>query len=370
MASRAATAAPLLVLLALLYCCCPAVVGYDYVPVTSLFHVDGATGVKSTDTRTCLSNGGYLASEATALLHTADAQMIESTTGQTVYYAFLGGGIVQAPNMSSAELGFCPYRKLDPAFYVDPVYPQDRGSAALCYWRWYPGRWMEYESVTDLPYDQAHAGIIFYVGIDPSPSMRRYNDFPEFWYIDTGLYAPGMFAGHELVLARSAMTKDVPVWGDSYAQNGYVNAMGFAYNTTAIKETLKYWQLVCQAQGPIRLNYESADTTSALQGAWWAIFFVILFVLCLIVFLVVALCQDREDMDEPPEDAPDWAEKETMQRSVSKRYVSQRSFRAGNDDVSGGASGDTGSSSRASKEDAYEGESEEASAATGRASRR
>ncbi|KAK7198310.1 hypothetical protein NESM_000788800 [Novymonas esmeraldas] len=327
--------------------------GYDYVPVTSIMFAGSTGGVRSADAATCLEHGGYLASEATAFLHEADVQAIEQE-GLTTYYSFLGGGILQAPTMESNEFGFCPFDARDPDFRVS-VFPQTSGNLSVCYWRWSVGRWLEMPSSSGLPYDIGKVGIIFYRGYSSS-DQYRVNGFPSFFPYTASVPHPNAYLGHQLVLTRNAAYPNKAVWVDNWASGGYsyagITAEFPAGSTPA--STLKDWKVVCQSQGPLRLNYEMANTTSQLQERWWAIYFTILFVLCLITFLVVALCQEREDMDEPPEDAPEWAEKETAQRSVSHRYVSQRSFRR--DTSSTGSSGGDNSShgSNFSKEEEYE----------------
>ncbi|AYU75800.1 hypothetical protein LdCL_040007600 [Leishmania donovani] len=319
------------------------VCGYNFVTITSLFYVPGATGTRSEDAGMCLERGGYLATEATAVLHEADVQALESE-GFTTYYAFLGGGIVQPWHMESYEMGFCPFSIKDPDIWWDTSFSQTNGDNNNCYWRWSVGRWIEMPSTSGLPYDEGKTGIIFYRGQSTLGYDRQVNGFPLFFPFNPPMYHPNMQLGHHLVLYRGGLHPTEAVWGDTYARGGFTYGDNFANNPQLVEATLKDWRLVCQAQGPLRLNYETASASSQLQGRWWAVFFSILFVLCLITFLALVFCQEREDMDEPPEDAPEWAEKETAQRIVSRRYVSQRSFR-GNESSSSRNSLSDGSNS-------------------------
>ncbi|KAG5511620.1 hypothetical protein JKF63_07216 [Porcisia hertigi] len=314
------------VLLALLGGGTAGVRAYNFVPVISIFYVPGSSGTRSEDVGMCLDRGGYLATEATAALHEADVQTLESE-GFTTYYAFLGGAVEQQWHMESFEVGFCPFSNGDPDIWRDTSFSQAIGDNNNCYWRWSTGRWMDMPSTSGLPNDEDKRGIIFYQGQSALGFDRQVNGFPLFFPFDPPMYHPNVRLGHNLLLYRGGVHTKQAVWGDTYARGGFTYGDNFVGSPELVAATLKDWRLLCQAQGPLRLSYEMVDTTSQVQDRWWAIYFVIFFVLCLITFLVVALCQEREDMDEPPEDAPEWAELETARRAVSRRYVSQRSFR-------------------------------------------
>ncbi|KAG5487456.1 hypothetical protein LSCM1_07411 [Leishmania martiniquensis] len=326
MAAHAAAAATVTLVTVLLCYSATGARGYNFVTITSLFYVPGATGTRYEDEGMCLERGGYLATEATAVLHEADVQALESE-GFATYYAFLGGGIVQPWHMESFERGFCPFSSKDPDIWTDTPYSQTNGDNNNCYWRWSAGRWIAMPSSSGLPYDEDKTGIVFYRGQNALGYDRRVNGFPLFFPFGLPMYHPNVQLGHNLVLYRGGQHTAEAVWGDTYARGGFTYGDNFAGDPELVAATLKDWKLLCQTQGPLRLNYEVPNTSSQLQERWWAIYFAILVVLCLITFLVVALCQEREDMDEPPEDVPEWAEKETAQRTVSHRYVSQRSFR-------------------------------------------
>ncbi|KAG5507841.1 hypothetical protein JIQ42_07132 [Leishmania sp. Namibia] len=326
MAARAAAVAATSVVAVLLCYSATGARGYSFVAITSLFYVPGATGTRYEDEGKCLERGGYLATEATAVLHEADVEALESK-GFTTYYAFLGGGIVQPWHMESYEMGFCPFSIKDPDIWTDTPYSQTNGDNNNCYWRWSVGRWIDMPSTSGLPHDEDKTGIIFYRGQNALGDDRRVGGFPLFFPHDLPMYHPNAQLGHNLVLYRGGLHTTKAVWGDTYARGGFTYGDNFAGDPELVAATLKDWKLVCQTQGPLRLHYEAANTSSQLQERWWAIYFAILFVMCLVAFLVVALCQEREDMDEPPEDAPEWTEKEAAQRTVSHRYVSQRSFR-------------------------------------------
>ncbi|GET85625.1 hypothetical protein LtaPh_0402100 [Leishmania tarentolae] len=326
MTSHAAAAAVAAFAVVLLFYGTTGVCGYDFVTITSVFYVPDATGTRSEDEGLCRERGGYLATEATAMLHEADVQALESE-GFTTYYSFLGGGIVQPWHMESYMDGFCPFSMKDPDFWADSSFSQAIGNNSNCYWRWSVGRWGEMLSRSGLPNDVDKTGIIFYKGQSIAGYENQVNGFPLFFPFALPMFHPNVQLGHNLVLYRGGKHTDKAVWGDTYARGGFTYGDNFAGNPTLVQETLKDWKLVCQSQGPLRLSYETDRTSSPLQERWWAIFFAIIFVLCLIGFLVLLFCQEREDMDEPPEDAPDWTEKETSRRTVSRRYVSQRSFR-------------------------------------------
>ena len=344
--------------------CIGSVRGFDFVPITSLYYAGASTGSTAGDSAACLSKGGYLATEATEVLHSADIAAIKNAIGDTtIFYAYLGGGVNLQRGNQGGVPNFCPWSTYDPEYpsYIaiaSSGYPDD------CVYRWRVGRWEEMTSDAGQEPDEAHAGVAFYKG--QNSGIGAIYGFPTWWLRANSLNRPGISRGRYLLLFQNSETMNAglpPQWTDNYGLNGYTYAE-VPYNPEAGRKTLSSFYTVCQNQGPFRLNYEdpraSTSQKSDLQYVWWVIFFVILFVLCLIAFLVIAFCQEREDMDEPPEDAPEWAEQETEERRVSKSYVSQRSFHQSREasDLSSRHSGaGSNTSSTLSKNEHYEEES-------------
>ncbi|KPI82550.1 hypothetical protein ABL78_8440, partial [Leptomonas seymouri] len=312
--------------------CSGEVRSYDFVPIISVFHVGASSGTSSGDASICLSRGGYLATEATAVLHNADVAAIQNAIGAaTEFYAFLGGGVNLMRSRQGGVPGFCPWNLLDPELPTNILIPQI-GNIMDCIYRWRVGRWQSMTSDAGQIPDEAHSGIAFFRG----QRVRNFSiyGFPTWWFFGSDNTRPGFIQGRHVVLFQNGETTSVnlgPQWTDNFGLGGYTYAGGLSFVSRAAAATLPMFQTLCQGHGPLRMNYEdpraSSHQKSQLQYVWWVIFLVILFVICLIIFLALAFCQEREDMDEPPEDAPEWAAKETDERLVSKRYVSQRSFR-------------------------------------------
>lgn len=336
--ARRTAALAVLVLATTLLSCTHNVHGYAFVPITSVFYGGASSGTASGDAAICLSKGGYLATEATEVLHAADIAAIADAIGATTdFYAYLGGGVNRVWNYTGGYSGFCPWIRADPE-YPTNILDANAGDPHQCVFRWQVGRWQMMTSDVGVDVTQPNAGVAFYQGSEQT-NGSIYN-FPT-WFFQSGMVRrPGVNRGRYVVLFQNLETRNFglgPRWSDNYGLNGYSYAFNplqsGIYMEAYAKATLPSFQTICQGQGPFRLNYEdpraSTPQKSDLQNLWWVIFLVILFVLCLIAYLIIACCQEREDMDEPPEDAPEWAEQETMERNVSKRYVSQRSFHGG-----------------------------------------
>ncbi|KPA75454.1 hypothetical protein ABB37_08371 [Leptomonas pyrrhocoris] len=337
--------------------CISEVRGFAYVPITSVFYAGKSTGTNAGDERMCLSKGGYLATEATAVLHNADIAAMQNAIGTaTEFYAYLGGGINLFRSKQGGVPGFCPWAWADPetpSYILNP----HTGDLRDCLYRWRAGRWRMMTSDEGEIADEAHSGVSFYKG--RNNYQGALSGFPTWWYnANVFVIRPGVIGGRYVVLFQNGETTSAnltPMWTDNFGLGGYTYAGGSVFESDAVLGKLPFFQTICQGQGPFRLNYEdpraSTPQKSDLQYVWWVIFFVILFVLCLIAFLIIACCQEREDMDEPPEDAPEWAEKETEARDVSKRYVSQRSFRV--DERGGEDDSSSRHSDSVDKEDTY-----------------
>lgn len=344
--------------------------GYAFVPITSIMFDGTSSGSAAGDKATCLTKGGYLATEATAVLHSADIAVVQQNIGAaTTFYAYLGGGINYVWSNAGGYPGWCPYISTDPELPTD-IREATMGNTADCLYRWNVGRWQMMTSDVNVEVDQVHAGIAFYKGQNAGGGSIF--GFPMFFHQSSVPQRPGINQGRYVVLYQNTDQTSAglqPEWSDNYGMGGYTYAgPSGVYTAAASQATLSSFVTLCQGQGPFRLNYEDPNAStpqrSALQYVWWVIFLVILFVLCLIAFLIIACCQEREDMDEPPEDAPEWAEQETEERNVSKRYVSQRSFRgaAPSQSQSTHSSDDrdsrTDSNSSMSKEERYDEEEE------------
>ncbi|KAK7198871.1 hypothetical protein NESM_000853600 [Novymonas esmeraldas] len=328
--------------------------GFAYVPVVNTFARVDTSGNKVESRLVCQEGGGYIAGEPTAAAHTAVIQAVRGAGAGTEWYAYLGASTHDNPPPS------CP----PPLSQQVPGTPG--GASFGCYWRWNQGRWTETDDNPALPLYVSHVGVTFYVGnyyADPSTSVVTVygpqGNFPT-WFNHTtpktSQNRPSAMFGQELL---SVGNGDASSWSDNENSGGYSYAsflFSTIYNTSRFNPTAKaatmskFWA-VCQTQGPSRMMYESQNTSSDLQNRWWVIFFVILLVLCLVAFIVTACCQDHEDMDEPPEDAPEWAQEETQQATRTKSFVSTRSFvqhdsRRGSDDGSGDDGGSAGGSQR------------------------
>lgn len=309
------------------------VYGYEYVTIINIFEREVATASKVVTRLSCREGGGFMATEATEVLHEAGLQVAINAGKGDGYYAYLGGGIVNTGTVGDAK--WCFHSSYDPA-----ALPNEPSSLDYpkCNFRWTEGRWSEFGlSTSSSTFDEPYTGVVFFhcnrVLTDNTNGCGPYGNFPLYFpnYMKAGSVfgaKPGLLYGFEVLWISNSSTA---TWSDSYATGGYsyygsTTITAIYYPDNAAK-TLDNFFAICQAQGPSRSSMEMENTSSDLQNRWWAIFFAILFVLCLISFIVAAVCQEREDMDEPPEDAPEWAQQEANSRLVSKSYISQRSFR-------------------------------------------
>lgn len=299
---------------------------FAFVPVITSFAVQETSGTRVQTRLTCQEGGGYVAGEPTAALHLSVIQTVRAAGAGSAWYAFLG-----ADTESSADVN-CP---------VAAPSGGTGGASYGCYWRWNQGRWTEMKDNASLPLYISGVGVTFFVGntyLKPSSAfVTAYGPtggFPSYFNGTATANRdkrPGQFFGKQLVAVG---TSDASTWSDNDVTGGYSYA-GYTYSsifnssrwsvTGRNASKANFWA-VCQAQAPSRTMYELTNTTSGLQQNWWVIFLVILFVLVLIAFIIVATCQDDEDMDEPPEDAPEWAQEETQATKRTKSFVSTRSF--------------------------------------------
>ncbi|AYU77199.1 hypothetical protein, unknown function [Leishmania donovani] len=303
--------------------------GFAFVPVVNTFARPEGSGHKIESRLVCQEGGGYIAGEPTAAAHTAVIEAARGAGAGTEWYAYLGASTDASP------AGDCP-----PPL-TEHILGSGAGLSFGCYWRWNQGRWTETDDNPELPLHISNVGVTFYIGNyfgEPtSPSVNVYgvqSGFPS-WFNATApkksQLRPSSMFGQDLLAVGNG---DTSTWSDNKASGGYTYA-GFlfssVYNGSRWKEESQrasraFFWAVCQTQGPSRMMYELHNTSSSVQNNWWVIFFSILMVLCLVVFIVTACCQDNEGMDEPPEDAPEWAQEETNQATRTKSFVSTRSF--------------------------------------------
>ncbi|KAG5509618.1 hypothetical protein JKF63_06323 [Porcisia hertigi] len=318
----------LVVLVVLLGYAVTYVQGFAFFPVINTFAVRETSGNKLESRIACQEGGGFLASEPTAALHAAVIQAARTAGAGAEWYAYLGA------STRGNSPAHCP-----PAL-PDQIAGISAGQSFGCYWRWDQGRWSQMEDEPALPLFRKNVGVTFSIGnyfsapASPVILSGMQNGFPS-WF-DRGatvvsVRRPGPMFGQDLLAVG---TEDTSTWSDNEDSGGYSYAgysFGLYYNTSrwnpsakaASKE--KFWA-VCQVQGPTRDGYEMPDTSKSLENRWWVIFFVILMVVCFVLFIVTACCQENEDMDEPPEDAPEWAREETEDVTHTKSFVSTRSF--------------------------------------------
>jgi hypothetical protein len=317
-----------LLLLPLLLCEAAAVAhGFAFAPVIASFATAETSANKLQSRLACQQGGGYIAGEPTAALHESVIQTVRSAGAGDTWYAFLGADTEASPAQN------CP----------QPITAgSDAGGASYgCYWRWNQGRWVEMADNTALPLYNHSTGVTFYIGntykTPVSTAVKFYGatgGFPIFFdyaATEAGNRRPGMLFGKELLVVGKS---DTSTWSDNLGAGGYSYA-GYSFssivgvsvwNSTAQASTKPYFWAICQTQAPSRTMYELANTSSGLQENWWVIYFVVLFVVMFVIFLVAAVCQDDEDMDEPPEDAPVWAQQEMQSAKRTKSFVSTRSF--------------------------------------------
>ncbi|KAG5505325.1 hypothetical protein JIQ42_07533 [Leishmania sp. Namibia] len=303
--------------------------GFAFAPLINTFAKPERSGSKSGSRLLCQESGGSIAGEPTAAAHAAVIQAVRDAGAGAEWYAYLAASTTANPTFN------CP----------PPLTEQVLGSAAGqsfgCYWRWNHGRWSEMDDDPNLPLYMKGAGVTFYVGNyfakPQSGSVKVYGPYGGFpsWFnqtapADSQLRPSAMF-GQDLLVVGSG---DTSTWSDNRDSGGYDYA-GFSFSrfynrsswdAEAQRATRVNFWAACQTQGPSRVVYESPDTSSKVQNNWWVIFFSFLTLLCLVAFIVTACCQDNEDMDEPPEDAPAWAQEETNRATHTKSFVSTRSF--------------------------------------------
>ncbi|KAG5484090.1 hypothetical protein LSCM1_05945 [Leishmania martiniquensis] len=303
--------------------------GFVFVPLINTFARPERSGSKSQSRLLCQEAGASLAGEPTAAAHAAVIQAVRSAGAGTEWYAFLSASTDANPVFN------CP----------PPLTEQSSGSfggqSFGCYWRWNHGRWLEADDDAQLPLYREGAGVTFYAGNyfekPASASVKVYGPYGGFpsWFNGTApvksQLRPSSMFGQDLLAVGIG---DTSSWSDNRASGGYDYA-GFSfsrfYNRSkwdagAQRASRANFWAACQTQAPSRILYEGVDTSSDLQKNWWSIFLGFLLVLCFVAFVVTACCQDNENMDEPPEDAPEWAQEETNQIAHTKSFVSTRSF--------------------------------------------
>ncbi|GET86984.1 hypothetical protein, unknown function [Leishmania tarentolae] len=303
---------------------------FAFVPVVNTFAMPEKSGNKMESRFACQDSGGYMAGEPTTATHLSVIEAVRGAGAGVEWYAYLGA------STDDSLANECPPPVTEHAV------GSGLGQSFGCYWRWNQGRWTETDDNPELPLHIPKVGVTFYVGnyfrLPSSPSLTVYGvqgGFPS-WFNATSSkqseLRPNSMFGQDLVAVGRG---DTSSWSDNQASGGYSYAgfiFGSIYNTSiwdlkAQKSSQMFFWSVCQTQAPSALLFELEDTSSVVQNIWWVIFFAIIMVLCTIAFCVTVHCQEDESMDEPPEDAPEWAKEETNKTTRTKSFVSTRSFR-------------------------------------------
>ncbi|EPY22004.1 hypothetical protein STCU_08392 [Strigomonas culicis] len=317
---------------------------YQFAPVLTSFTVSDSTDSYAAALASCGARGGYLGTEPNTAMRTHHAELGGAAKG-AVWYAFLGAN-VEAPDIT-------PLCK--DSYMTNPT---DTASPGDCIYRWKMGRYLDFTDDSTFIGTKWYyrSGISFYRGTLATTSTTDctytinntllpcgpISGFSSFFMTsstapsgtDSGTYIanrPGFDNGHYLVLVGTGTST---VWSDNEPSGGYTykgaTSSGSTYtlSTAGIAGTSTDFISLCDAQAPSRIMIEPyTDPDSKSNLMWWVIFLCILFFLLGLSFVILACCQEREDMDEPPEDAPEWAQHEASQVMKTKRYVSQNSFR-------------------------------------------
>lgn len=312
--------------------------GFAFVPVLSFFTKPDPTGDKARSQHICAEGGGFIVAEPSASLHERVIEEAKKAGAGEEWYAYLGSSTHDRQSETS-----CPN-----ALVNAPTSAQ--GATDGCRWRWNQGRWAEMPDDTTLPYYIPKVGVTHFMGnyyALPGGSSASHigpkGDFPHWFDLtnaDLSERRPNGMNGQDLLLVGTGSTTR---WSDNLATGGYTYAgytysnsvLGIAFDEAAQAATKDKFYAICYTQGSSRASMEQYDTSNVIELNWWAIYLVLLFVICLIAVIVIGVCQEREDMDEPPEDAPAWAEEQVKETKQTKQFVSHRSLRQHDDDGDG-----------------------------------
>lgn len=324
-------------------------------PVVNYVAVQGGDGNFETSRMLCAQNGGFLPAETTLIHHEQVVQAAQQVTTSEKWFAYLGG----SSNINDFNL--CPDDKI-----TAEKNGEDASTSRTCLFRWNQGRWLTLqEPVTDAiaTLDHPNSGVSFFKGnlynaldsitTTTNPIINGFASFFDLTNADDTEKRPNVLFG-QYVVAVGQGSKSV--WSDNVASGGYayenwkggkpVTKAADMFDLDAMDKTRSMFVTVCQVQTFDRATYEQYNTTSGLQERWWVIFLVFFFVVCFVGFVIVAACQEREDMDEPPEDAPEWAEEQNAQVKRSSSFVSAHNLPMYNDTESNRDDNDTNVASR------------------------
>lgn len=312
---------------------------YAHIPVVHYFALKPyGANTKSVAARACGLAGGYLSSEPTVPAHDA-SDAAAASLGRS-WYAYLGADNSESrgPGRQECPPGYRAMFALDYAEYIKTF--KGFFNPLTCYYRWNEGRWRQMQDDTTLDFFVAGVGVSFYRGnAIPEASPGIYGpvgSFPSFFERrgDRAKVRPGPLTGGQVLSVgedgRSIWSDNEPSVGYSYANFNFTS--GMFPDENAIATSGEHFIALCNVQAPTRDRNELTDTSSDLQDYWWVAFFTLLFLLCFIAFVAIVSCQEREDMDEPPEDVPAWALSEADKVVHTRSLVGHRSLRTHDED--------------------------------------
>ncbi|EPY30274.1 hypothetical protein AGDE_09526 [Angomonas deanei] len=342
---------------------------FKFAPILSMFASDEGTGSYEAALLKCRQGGGYLSADVTDLLHQAHVDTLKGHVGSGTWYAFMGGDSENTQQeywTTSSAKDVCPYSQIQRnqtdnkvGKYIDSL--QRSYNDNSCFYKWNQGRWKEiddylvandrtwfyrsgvkfYRYRTQLTGDSSAQGDVFQKGYFPwSDTHKGASYVPNKDVLATD--RPGINKGLYTVYVGPDGT-----WSDNEPTGGYTYGgidqtkcgksdtpftcfltADFSDFLPSIKETAGKFYALCDVQVSSRTMLEPYNVAeSPSTENWWIIYLVVLICVGLLVFIILTICQEREDMDEPPEDAPEWALREATAVEKPKRYISQKSFR-------------------------------------------
>ncbi|CCW66773.1 unnamed protein product [Phytomonas sp. Hart1] len=299
--------------------------GIQFVPVLSFLAFKDPVASKQSSHGLCQGIGGYLATTPTAATHAAMVDTAREVAGQGAWFAHLGASTLDPTRTN------CP-RPLTEEFPYG-------GATSDCYWRWNQGRWRELPDDASRRFYTPGLGITFFIGnyydLNASDVGLVHGFISHFENNREGLtpadHRPNCLLGNDLLVVGSEKgvewSDNLDVGGYSYAGYNYSNVVsGCGWNTAAREATKDEFLAVCEIQVPTPLFSEIEKHVTSPTDKWWIPYFIVSFLVCLILFIIVWRCQDREDEDEPLDEVPEWVEMEAEGLMRSKSFVSQRAI--------------------------------------------
>ncbi|CCW61825.1 unnamed protein product [Phytomonas sp. EM1] len=295
--------------------------GLEFATVVNFFALQDPLATKENSETLCKGMGGFLATEPTPAAHAAVVAAAQEAGGGNEWYAFLGADTRD------------PTRKFCPKPFPEEFH--HGGATCDCYWRWNQGRWRELQDDRTRRFFTPGIGVTFFIGnhfrleaseVGPVSGFASYFPAPSTTDAER---RPNCLLGNDLLAIGNGAGS---IWSDNLATGGYSYA-GYAYsevislcvwNESARAATKSKFLAICEIQAPTRGISEVDVHDAAPESTWWVVYFSLLFVALFIIFLIVWRCQDREDGDEPLEEAPDWVQQEAGGLVRSKSCVSQR----------------------------------------------